>query len=45
MLKSIPPRKVRHTNELEPLVGPTPSRFSIMNVEKYFNELQGKMFI
>lgn len=41
----MPPRKVRHTNELEPSTVPTPSDFQNMNVEKYFNELQGKTFI
>ncbi|MBA0693787.1 hypothetical protein Goari_004136 [Gossypium aridum] len=41
----MPPRKVRQTNESEALAVPNPSSFSNLNVEKYFNDLQGKAFI
>ncbi|MBA0862060.1 hypothetical protein Goshw_003875 [Gossypium schwendimanii] len=41
----MPPKKVRRTMEMEPLMVQTPSNFPNLNVEKYFNELQGKIFI
>ncbi|MBA0613272.1 hypothetical protein Godav_013742 [Gossypium davidsonii] len=41
----MPPRKVSRTNELEPSTIQNPSSFSNPNVEKCFNELQGKTFI
>lgn len=42
---SMPPRKIRHTIEPKPSMGLTPLGFSNENVEKYFNELQGKTFV
>ncbi|KAK5775672.1 hypothetical protein PVK06_043592 [Gossypium arboreum] len=41
----MPSRKVRKTMETEPSMVQTPSNVPNLNIEKYFNELQGKTFI
>ncbi|KAK5838727.1 hypothetical protein PVK06_007464 [Gossypium arboreum] len=41
----MPHRKARRTIKLEPWMVQNPSCFVNLNVEKYFNELQGKTFI